>query len=556
MRWGWCLICALLGSVMFLCGLLVPAHLRAVDANVLAQAGRSSASVTEQGLTLLGDNQFGAAQLLYRAAETERLPRREKLGQALSDAAREHPAWPINGGGDSQLQVLFKTDPKPAQTGFEPFTDWIVRLENRGTVFELLQASSRPAVQELLHCRMLTNTLVFSPSRSASGQAFDAALSICGLLLEERKFNPALSNSVVALAAEANRGASTVPLENLLLDLMSLGQRFNWSQLSEFVGRVPDPETLRLLTNLARQANDQLPLLFSAVEISGQSAEVARYLMTYSRTGLDDLGASLRYGQGGIHELMQRNQRLSLSPLRPQLGLEYCWREPWLALGVKWLLYFCGGFLIAAAMHFAWRTTILERPLQVRGVHIFREVLFALGFLAVVLLLSEPFLAQESQRVEFPFRLHLPTAGSPVAAGINNVKPSFMNQVSILTLLLFFVLQGLIYVACLVKLAEIRRQQVPQRVKLKLLENEDHLFDAGLYLGFVGTIISLILVSLGIIKFSLMAAYSSTSFGIIFVSFFKIFHLRPLRRKILLEAEANATLEPVLPPTARLAASS
>ena len=75
-------------------------------------------------------------------------------------------------------------------------------------------------------------------------------------------------------------------------------------------------------------------------------------------------------------------------------------------------------------------------------------------------------------------------------------------------------------------------------MKLKLLENEEHLFDAGLYLGFVGTIISLILVSLNIIQFSLMAAYSSTSFGIIFVSFFKIFHLRPARRKLLLEAES------------------
>jgi hypothetical protein len=113
-----------------------------------------------------------------------------------------------------------------------------------------------------------------------------------------------------------------------------------------------------------------------------------------------------------------------------------------------------------------------------------------------------------------------------------------MNQMSLLTLLLFFVIQLLIYIACLVKLAEIRRQNIPPRIKLKLLENEDHLFDAGLYLGFVGTIISLILVSLGIIKPSLMAAYSSTSFGIIFVSVFKIFNLRPLRRKLLLEAEA------------------
>jgi hypothetical protein len=45
-------------------------------------------------------------------------------------------------------------------------------------------------------------------------------------------------------------------------------------------------------------------------------------------------------------------------------------------------------------------------------------------------------------------------------------------------------------------------------------------------------------VSLGVIKPSLMAAYSSTSFGIIFVSIFKIFHLRPLRRRLLLETEA------------------
>ena len=34
-----------------------------------------------------------------------------------------------------------------------------------------------------------------------------------------------------------------------------------------------------------------------------------------------------------------------------------------------------------------------------------------------------------------------------------------------------------------------------------------------------------------------MAAYSSTSFGIIFVSIFKIFNLRPVRRRLLLQAE-------------------
>ena len=121
-----------------------------------------------------------------------------------------------------------------------------------------------------------------------------------------------------------------------------------------------------------------------------------------------------------------------------------------------------------------------------------------------------------------------------------------MNQ-SLLTLLLFFIIQALIYTACVVKLAEIRRQPLPARLRLKLLENEEHLFDAGLYLGFAGTIVSLILVSLGVVKPSLMAAYSSTSFGIVFVSSFKIFNLRPAKRKLLLEAESGPPIPPDRP---------
>jgi hypothetical protein len=135
----------------------------------------------------------------------------------------------------------------------------------------------------------------------------------------------------------------------------------------------------------------------------------------------------------------------------------------------------------------------------------------------------------------FPFRVRPPPLCGTIVARIANVKLLIMNHLSLLTLLLFFVLQALIYTACLFKLAEIRRQNLSSHLKLKLIENEDHLFDAGLYLGFAGTIISLILVSLGVIQPSLMAAYSSTSFGIIFVSIFKIFHVRPARRTLLLE---------------------
>lgn len=534
---------------------MIPAYLRAVDASVVQLAGKNSPGLAERGLALLDQKELGAAQMLADAAHAEQVPHLERLNSAIAVVSSAHPRWQVWGGGDYHLEILFGTDPGLPKTGTEPFTDWLVRLENRGTVLQLLEASSRPAVQELLRCRSLTNTSVFSPSQSASGQAFDAAVSGCGLLLQERKLTPALSNAVFAAAGQALRGGSTLPLEQLLMDFLSLGRRLNWSQLSTLTSRVQEPETLRLLTQLARQADGRMPVLFSAVTVSGAPDQVVHYLMTFGRTGLGDLGAALRYGSGGLQELLRRGERLHPDAGTPLLAVALSWHQPQAALALKWFLYLAGGFFLALALHFIWRVTPLEQPLQVRGVHLAREFLFALGLLVVVLLVTEPFLAQESQKIDFPFRLRLPTVVHNLAGPAGgNLKATIMNEKSLMTLLLFFVLQGLLYTASLVKLAEIRRQRVAPRVKLRLLENEDHLFDAGLYLGFVGTIISLILFSLGVIKPSLMAAYSSTSFGIIFVSIFKIFHLRPARRKVLLEAEAG--VPETLPPTGALAQSA
>ena len=567
---------------MLVCGLLVPAHLLAVDVNVIQDAGRQTPGLVRQGLDLAEENNLGAAQLLWQAAkQMERLPDREQLGLAVTNLAALRPGWMILGSPNPRLEKLAGRSAEPsrgagpqaaaavygARNASEPFTELLVSTEVRDRALVLLEASTNPALQELLRCRDLTNTVIFPPSSSASGQALDTALLVCGLLLEEKKLNPALSNTVYDLAWAANHGGhtppgastgpsapswNTEPLEQVLLDLMSLGQRFNWGQLEVFTRSIQDADALRRVAYLVRKAEGQVPVLFAAVLLSGQPGAVAGYVLKFSETGLADLGSALQFGAGGVKELLLRNQRWYSPGFRRQLaGLapcgalldaasEYCWLMPWFALGVKWLLYLGSGFLLASAMHFG-RPVVspLEQPLQVRGVHIAREALFALGFLLVVLLLSEPFLSQESQKVELPFRVRLPLVGRVLPAAVSNLKPSFMNEVNLLTLLLFFVLQALVYIACLFKLAEVRRQRVPARIKIRLLENEDHLFDAGLYLGFVGTIISFILVSLGVVKFSIMAAYSSTSFGIIFVSIFKIFNLRPLRRLYVLESESS-----------------
>ncbi len=551
-RWPGFLICAILGLVMLGCGLLMPAYLRAVDASVIQRAGRNSTALLEQGRALAGAKKLGVAKMLMLAGQAAGIPGWDRLGEAITNQAQQYPdelAW----GGETAVENLFGENAKTPEAGTEPFTDFIIHQENRDAALAHLRVSSSSVVVELLRTRALNNTVLFPPSSSASGQAFDVALLECGLLLDGGHLTAGLSDAIYLSASAANRGGNSEPLEQVLMDFLSLGDRLNWDQLVAFVAQIQDTGSLHQLASQARNAGERSPVVFAAVQLSGKPAGVAGYLAKVNQTGLDDLAASLHDGAGGVSELTKRGQRLFTSSLERQvtafdplgtffyLAAGWSFHKPWLALALKWCCYLLGGFFLAGSLHFA-RPVIssLEQPLQVRGFHLVREFLFSLGFLLVVLLLSEPFLARESQKVGFSFRLLPPMAGGMVPAGIAGIKQTIMNPIILLTLLVFFVLQALIYMACLLKLAEIRRQRVPPRMKLKLLENEDHLFDAGLYLGFVGTIISLIIFSMGLVKFSLMAAYSSTSFGIIFVVIFKIFHLRSARRKLLLEAESGA----------------
>lgn len=539
---------------LILCGMLVPMHLQAVDAGVIQRAGRDTSTVVTHGMNLIKEENLGAAQLLIETSTG--VLGRDQLIAEVANLARQHPDYVSWGGGTPRFRNLLKPDPKNPRTTSDPFAEYVLRLENRGRLLEFLRASTRPEVKELLRTREV-ETSIFDASFSESGQAYDAAVTICGLLMEGGHMAPRMSETAYLLAMKATRDEGSRELETMLLDITSLAQRLNWGQLTAFIAQIDDSDTLRILADQARKANSNVELaqLFAVVRLAGEPVKVraiGNYLMNFSQTGLQDLGFSVRFGAGAINELTQRSQRLHTSRWQiqcaaiPGLGafvrfaIDTCWLTPGLGLGLKWILIVGAGFLIALALHYGKRAAEeLEMPLQVRGLHFIRELLFALGFLLMVLILSEPFLTQESQKVEYAFRLRVPTVGAVVSAGKASAASIVMNRLNMLTLLVFFVLQGLIYTACLVKLAEIRRQNITPRLKLKLLENEDHLFDAGLYLGFVGTIISLILVSLGVIEFSLMAAYSSTSFGIVFVSIFKIFHLRSARRQLLLEIESE-----------------
>ena len=60
-RWAWLTICSVAATALLVCGLLVPSHLRAVDARVLSRAGQGTPALVQTGLDLTRQQQLGVA---------------------------------------------------------------------------------------------------------------------------------------------------------------------------------------------------------------------------------------------------------------------------------------------------------------------------------------------------------------------------------------------------------------------------------------------------------------------------------------------------------------
>src|SRR5262245_14213087 len=203
-RWVWFFGCVILSVLALGFGWLVPAHLRATDAAVLERAGRKTPSLLERGQQLLKEGKLGPAEMLCRTAQEQHLTGRETLAVGVTNLEAQHPVWRSWGGGEGHLDVLFASDATESSPAWEPITDWMLHSQNRQKTLELLRSSRRPATLELLRCRALTNTQVFSPSQSSSGQAFDAVLALAGLLVDEDKVTQGLANDFRKAAEQAN----------------------------------------------------------------------------------------------------------------------------------------------------------------------------------------------------------------------------------------------------------------------------------------------------------------------------------------------------------------
>jgi len=550
MRKFWLSLCLVCGALLLGCALLVPAHFLAVDSAVLESAGKgkpdaAAPSLIEEGVTLLSVEKLGPATMLLRVAQSEAVPRHELLAGGVAQFSRDNPALVALGGASpvfekADLGIGPATQPLP-------IIDLLSRRVVREKTLAIAQQSRRPGVQQILRNRTLTNTVHFPPALSSSGQALDAAIVTAALLYQGDYFTPTFRDAFEWLAMRANRGDDPGSLELVYLDLLSLGRRLDWVSLTELMKRIDGIATLREIAEAMRVNEDFAPTVFSAVILSERARDVAKYLAKFPKTGLNDINFALRNGRGAVELLVKQQQRVYYAGLRKKIvgydpfGAFFYGMVPAaiashaLSVLAKYLFLMLGALCVARGVGFI--TSTLGHRF---GMRFAADSVLAVALAFVFALTMEPFIGAPTQEQEFPLRLQLPTlASAATVAKLQTITKPIMSQLNLASLVAFFVVQALIYVWCLSKLAEIRRQPLAPRMKLKLLENEDHLFDAGLYVGFVGSVISLILMSVGVGKISMMA-YASTSFGIIFVSVLKIFHVRPLRRRLILESEATS----------------
>jgi hypothetical protein len=541
--------CLVIGALLLGGALLVPGHFRAVDAAVVEGAGKGilgppSPSLVEEGVTFLSVEKLGPARMLLLTAQSEGVPHYDLLAAGLQKFARDNPSLVAWGGADPMVETINLSN--DATSAPKPLVELLTRRVTREKTLQFLQQSRRPGVRQILQNRALTNTVHFPASGSASGQAIDAAIITAALLYQGDYFTPQFRETFEWLAMRANKGDNSSALELVYLDLLSLGRRLDWVSLTEFVKRIDNLTTLRDLAETMRTREDATANIFTAVSFTQNASAVAKYLGRYPETGLNDLNFALRHGRNAVEVLVKRQQRIHYGGFRKKI-IEYNPFGAWFyaivptavasqigAIVLKYLMLFLAALCIARVIG------TITAPLGHRfGQRFAADSVFALAITFVIGVALEPFLGFAEQANPFPVQFQLPSIAALTGFKAQPVTQSLMNQLSIVSLVTFFVIQALIYVWCLTKLAEIRRQTIEPRLKLRLLENEDLLFDAGLYVGFVGSVISLILMSIGIGKISMMA-YASTSFGIIFVSVLKIFHVRPLRRKLIMESEAQA----------------
>ena len=545
------IILLLLAAVFTLGGLLVPAHLRTVDAVALAAAGAQGISNAAKITASLNAAHIGPAHLL--AAATHAPAASQAKIAALSD---QRPALLLLGGPDAGFEAFVDLLPRTRPDGTTssiPVISLLLPRNDRQTLVEQLSRSSNANVTALLNIRELAGMLKLHPASHAAGAPYDAGLLTIAQLIDSGHLAIARADQIGGLGNQAALGdaAAIAAIEELVMATLSMGRQLDFRSLANLAAFNDSLSDWNAMATLFRSRPENIPLLFAVLHYQQAVQPLFTYLAAHPDSGLADLEEALSHGPRALKLLLDAGLPLhQASALSAQILAPFeHYRPAWMidlavdnrvaALGLKLGLILAAGLAFALALGAAWRGSAAEgcRRISYFAPSVLaRDLLLSLIFTLTIWSIFEPYMLKSDDhavdsgpRLQFAAASALESIKSPVKA------MQELNHVTLLVLALFFIIQLVIYCFGLIKLKEISRQNLSPATKIKLLDNEENLFDFGLYVGLGGTVLALILVAVGIVEASLMAAYASTLFGILFVAMLKVLHLRPYRRKLIIE---------------------
>ena len=284
------------------------------------------------------------------------------------------------------------------------------------------------------------------------------------------------------------------------------------------------------------------PTTYAACVWSANPQAVTQYLMRHGRRGDRYLQTALTQGKGALTLVLERQQPVS-SLNTPALGVvaSFCQKNPRASLVVKYLMICLGCVVLMRAWN-SFFTLVAPNAATLQGYLMRRRALVLALFLSLIAV-SEPILFTPALSSEYRVAINLPLASFDSTEPEQNTNTMLANadpnlKLSIIFIVIFAAIQGYVYYTCITKINEVKNGAGDPKLKLRLLENEDNLFDMGLYIGIAGTALMLaILILFPSAGISVSAAYASNIFGILCVAVVKIFHVRQTREALIIEAE-------------------
>ncbi len=530
-----------LGLGMLVVAWLMPVNVKSLNTALLREAGRGTPTVSNFGSDLLDLDKPGPAALVLEAARKTGDSGAKTLGNKYEAFAQNHREMLPWGGWDVALEPLLAGQNAASPAESQPVLKFMVTQQARENLRHYLSVSRLPGVQTLLKTAELTTTERFVPANRPGGQPLEAVILLTAYLWQTERLSASLQREVRGLAESAVATGKMGELEDFYLDILTLGKRLNWVQLSEILRTTGSLGTVGQFAHLTRVAPEYLAVIYTSALITKSPDAVAHYLIAFGQPGAENLQLALSYGRGAVDQLIQRQVPVTrVSGPEFEMGAAFSLRYPELALIVKYAAFLAGIFLLLRSIDtklFRSVETSLRGAFPRMGGGVIAAILTFIFFV-----FSEPFLLKAAPVSDYKIKLVIPVIGSlaaPAAVNSSTTSPT-MDISTILSITIFACLQIGMYVICLLKISEVDRQPLAAAGKLRLVENEENLFDGGLYLGIAGTATALVLQVLHLIDANLLAAYSSNLFGIVCVALVKIRHVRPYKRKLILESVQTA----------------